>query len=78
MNPSQIYISIFILGLAVIALLFLISKNRKDKKPTPLASVAFVLILAGILFGENRLVGYGLIGAGAVLVVMDMIAKLKK
>jgi hypothetical protein len=35
--------------------------------------VAFAFILAGILFSANRLVGYGLMGVGVVLAVIDII-----
>lgn len=78
MDPSQTYIATSIVVLAIVALLvFLVNKNRKDKKPTPLASIAFGFILVGLLFGENRMVGYSLIGFGVILAVADMVKKLK-
>jgi hypothetical protein len=54
MNPSQIYIAVSIIVLAIIALLFFVGKGRKEKRLTPLASLAFGFILAGILFGDNQ------------------------
>jgi len=79
MITSQIYILVSIVVLAIIALLvFFLSKNKKDKKLTPLAGLAFGFILAGILFGDTRLVGYSLMGVGIVLAVIDIIIKLKK
>jgi asparagine N-glycosylation enzyme membrane subunit Stt3 len=78
MNPSQIYIAISIVVLAIIALLvFFVNKDKKDKKLTPLAGLAFGFILAGIIFGEDRLIGYSLIGVGVVLAIIDIIKKLK-
>ena len=78
MNPSQIYIAISIVVLAVIALLvFFVNKDKKDKKLTPLAGLAFGFILAGIIFGEDRLIGYSLIGVGVILAIIDIIKKLK-
>lgn len=72
MNISQIWIAVSIVVLAVIALvLFLLNKNRRDKRLTPLASLAFGFVLAGILFSEDRLIGYGLMGVGVLLAVID-------
>jgi hypothetical protein len=73
MNISQIYIAISIVVLAVIAILvFVAGKNKKEKRLTPLASFAFAFVLAGILFNENRFIGYGLMGVGVLLAIIDM------
>lgn len=78
MNISQMYIIISIIVLAVIALLvFVIGKKGSEKRLTPLASFAFAFVLAGILFGDNRLIGYGLMGIGVILAVVDIFNKLK-
>lgn len=77
MNISQIYIAVSIVVLAIIALLlFLASKNKSDKKLTPLAGLAFAFIVAGIMFGEERLIGYGLMGVGVILALIDIVKKL--
>jgi len=79
MNVTQIYITISIVVLLVIALLFIIiGKNQKRYKPTPLAGIAFGFILAGIIFGESRLVGYSLLGVGVILSVIDAFKRFKK
>lgn len=73
MNISQIYIAIAILALLVIAVLvFLAGKTRKEKNLTPLAGLAFAFVLAGILFGEDRWIGYGLMGIGVLFAVVDI------
>ena len=79
MNPTQIYIAISIVVLAIIALLvFFVNKNKKGKKLTPLASLAFGFILAGIIFGDDRLISYSLMGVGVILAIIDIIKKLRK
>lgn len=79
MNISQIYIAVAIAALAVIAVLvFAVGKKRGEKRLTPLASFAFAFVLAGTLFGENRLVGYGLMGVGIILAVIDIANKSKQ
>ena len=78
MNTSQIYIVMSVVVLAVIALFAVfVGKNKKDKKLTPLAGLAFGFILAGIIFVDNRLFGYGLIGVGIILAIIDIFKKLK-
>lgn len=78
MNTSQIYIVMSVVVLAVIALFaVLVGKNKKDKKLTPLGGLAFGFILAGIIFVDNRLFGYSLIGVGIILAIIDIFKKLK-
>jgi hypothetical protein len=76
MNTSHIYIAISILALIIVALIFFISgKSQKMKRLSPVASLAFGFILAGIVFGDNRLIGYSLMGIGLILSLMDMFRK---
>ena len=71
MNTSQIYIIISITALVFVVILFLAAR-KKGKKLTPLVGFAWALVLAGIIFGEDRLIGYSLIGVGVALAVIDM------
>jgi uncharacterized membrane protein YjgN (DUF898 family) len=74
MTASLAFIIVSIVVLAVIAVLvFLIRGKRAQNRITPLAGVAFAFVLAGILFGEDRLIGYGLMGIGVVLAVADIL-----
>jgi hypothetical protein len=75
MNASQMYIVVAIVALAVIALLaFFMRRGEKARGLTPLAGLAFACVVAGIAFGENRVLGYGLMGAGVILSVIDAVA----
>ncbi len=77
MTSSSIYILIGIIALAGI-MAVLIPTRKKIRKPlSPLAGLAFAFIIAGLIFDENRLIGYGLMGVGVVLAVIDMVKKLK-
>jgi hypothetical protein len=81
MNTSQLYILLSIIVLVLVALLFfIVNKNKtgKEKNLSPLAGLASALLLAGLFFGENRFIGYGLIGVGVILALIDMINKLRK
>ena len=73
MNISQMYVAVAIVVLLVIALLvFFTTKNGRENKLTLLAGLAFGFILAGILLSEDRLIGYGLMGIGVLLAVVDI------
>lgn len=75
---SQTYIITAIVALAIVVILaFFILAKKQKKKMTPLAGVAFGFILAGIIFGEKRIVGYSLMGIGVILAFIDMIIKIK-
>ena len=76
MTSGQIYIVILVLVLAIIAILvFVVNKNKQEQKFTPLAGLGFGFILAGLFFGDKRLIGYSLIGIGVILAIVDMIKK---
>lgn len=82
MDASQIYVLIGIVVLAIIAVLvFFVNKkkNKKHEKLSPLVGIAFGFMIAGIVFGgDDRLIGYSLIGIGIILAIWDMIRKSKK
>lgn len=74
MNASQIWILISLVVLAIIAVLVFFV-NKKKEKLTPLAGLAFAFIIAGIIFSNERLIGYSLIGVGVILAIIDIIKK---
>ncbi|MCE1198732.1 MAG: hypothetical protein LWW85_07175 [Marinilabiliales bacterium] len=68
-------LTILFLGLY---LWFRIRTGGRKSGLTPLAAIAFVLIIAGFFFGEQRNIGYGLMGAGLALAIADLLRKLRK
>jgi hypothetical protein len=79
MSAPQIYVLIAITSLLLIAVsLILIKKNKKPIKLSPLRGLSFAFVIAGICFGENRILGYGLMGIGIILAFIDVYKKLKK
>ena len=74
MTTSLAFVAISITVLAVVAILVFFMRGKKaENRITPLASVAFAFVLAGILFGEDRLLGYGLMGIGVIFAVADIL-----
>jgi uncharacterized membrane protein len=79
MESSQLYIISSIIVLLLIIGLFVFARNHKKReKFTPLAGLAFAFVLSGIIFGDNNLIGYGLMGTGVILAIIDIVIKLKK
>jgi hypothetical protein len=78
MDPYQGYVIISVIVLALVVFLIYLSSRKKPKKGlSGLAALAFVFIIAGIVYGEDRIVGYSLLGVGIVLAVIDIYNKLK-
>ena len=76
MNMTILYIGIVIGALLILAMLaYATIKSGRPTRLTPLAALAFVLILAGIVLGQDRLVGYGLIALGVILALIDIVLK---
>jgi len=74
-----IYIGISLLALAMIMLVLIYTGKIKPKnKPTKIAQIAIFLVIGGIIFGDDPWIGYGLIGAGVALSIIDIIRNLKK
>ena len=69
---SEAYILIAIVVLAILVLLLVLRGKQMKTQPSRWAFLAFFLVLAGILFSENRIIGYGLMGAGVLLAVIDI------
>lgn len=77
MNDSQIYILISIIVLAIIAIVVILRRKKEQKPLSKLASVAFAFVIAGVIFGDNRSIGYSLMGIGIILAIIDIVKKSK-
>lgn len=78
LKGAWILISMIIL-LILLFIIFLV--NKKKKKPekfSRLTLLAFIFVLAGIIFGESRLIGYSLMGIGVLFAIIDVVIKSKK
>jgi len=80
MNLNTIFVAVALLAAVIaVALVFLSGKDMEDKKLTPLASLAFGFIIAGIYFGRTSLyAGYSCIAIGVLLSIVDIYMKSKK
>ncbi|MFC1789369.1 hypothetical protein ACFLYY_00050 [Patescibacteria group bacterium] len=76
---QQTYVVISLVVLAIVAaIMFFTKKVRPKLKLSTLSAFAFIFILTGIVFGENLMLGYSLMGVGVILAFIDIFKKLKK
>lgn len=69
----NIYIIILLVTLALIAVIsFFQTGKRTTGRISPLAGLAFAFVLSSLLFSEDRLTAYGLIGFGVLLALLDL------
>jgi len=78
MNDSQTYILISIIVLAIIAIVVFLTRKKEQKPLSKLAALSFGFVIAGVVFGDDRLIGYSLMGIGVILAIIDIIKKSKK
>lgn len=76
MDASQIWIVASLAVLAIVALLvFRGGRAGTRNRLTPLSGLALGCIVAGIVFGEDRWLAYGLFAVGVLLAVVDMVRR---
>jgi hypothetical protein len=75
---EHLWIAISIVALVVIVVLLLIARGRQYQQPSNLAILGMSLVVLGIIFGDDRLIGYSFIGVGVLLSVIDAIRNRKQ
>ena len=78
MEPVWIAVSIIAL---VVIMVFLLISRRKGKQllnPSNLLILGMSLVVLGIIFGDERIIGYSFIGVGIALSVIDAIRNRKQ
>ncbi|MGD9387330.1 MAG: hypothetical protein PVI87_03800 [Gammaproteobacteria bacterium] len=74
MSTTYLAIGIAVL-VALLFMVFLLGRGEEQKKLTPMAGLAFAFVIAGIAFGEARLLGYMLFTIGVILAMADIAQK---
>jgi uncharacterized membrane protein len=77
MNAISIYLAIMIIAGLAIVMNLVFKYNKKERRLSRLAGLAFAFVIAGIFLGGQRLIGYSLIGIGVILAIIDIIQKSK-
>ncbi len=72
MSVPEVYLATALVVLAIIVMIIFWIR-RKEYRVSPLISLGFAFVVAGILFGENRLMGYGLMVVGIILGVVEWV-----
>jgi hypothetical protein len=77
-SPAIFFFTSVAVLAAITAAFFFTGKRVPEKRLSGLATVSFILVLAGIVFGDDRIVGYSLLAIGLAFAVADVIRKRKK
>ncbi len=73
---DAVFIVIAIGSLVVLALLAVVVWRRGgEQRMTPLSGVAAACVVCGIVFGEDRAVGYSFFAVGIILAVVDSVRR---
>jgi hypothetical protein len=77
---EPVWIAISIIALVVIMVLLLISRRKGNQiiNPSNLFILGMSFVVLGIIFGDDRIVGYSFIGVGVLLSVIDAIRNRKQ
>jgi uncharacterized membrane protein len=77
MSASVVYIAIGLIVLLALAAVVLLQGRRPGGRATltPLAALSLGMVVAGIVFGEARAVGYTFFAIGIGLAIVDMVRK---
>ena len=76
MSDTTVYVAIAVGALAILAIGAVVVWRRDGSTSiTPLAGLAFGCVACGIVFGEDRVVGYSFFAAGITLAVIDTVRR---
>jgi len=79
MSPGAAYVAIAVGVLAVLAVLFLLVGRRGgERRLTPLAGLSLACVVCGIVFGEERVVGYAFFLVGIFLAIVDAVRRTRE
>ena len=77
---EPVWIAISIAALVVIMVLLLTSRRRRKQllNPSNLLILGMSFVVLGIIFGDERVIGYSFIGIGVLLSIIDAIRNKKQ
>ena len=77
---EPMWIAISIAALVVIMLILLISRRKRKQiiNPSNLLVLGMSFVVLGIIFGDERVIGYSFIGVGVLLSIIDAIRNRKQ
>ncbi len=70
-----VFISAAVLAVLIDCIVFFVNVQQSESRLPRLVALAAVLVLVGLLFSADRLIGYVLVGAGGVLALFDLVRR---
>ena len=78
MSDAAVFVAMSIVVIAVLVILAVILWRRPDRRGQPLtllSGLAATCVVCGIVFGEDRVVGYSFFAAGISLAIVDAVRR---
>ena len=77
MDQTWLIVGIAI-AIVLLAVVFLTRKKKRTNKDNALVTLGIALVVLGIVFGDDRLLGYSFIGVGVLLSIISATTKIRK
>ena len=74
---TYIFLSAAILAVVIDCIVFFVNLQRSESRLTRMVARALAFVLVGLIVGSNRLIGYGLVGVGGTLAIVDLFTRRK-
>lgn len=73
-------VALLVIAVALVATVFMRRYGRKrgHKEDDALQTLGTTLVVLGIIFGEDQLIGYSFIGVGVILSVVSVITRRRR
>ncbi len=69
-------VAAIVIGLGALATIFRLRSRRKGfKEADALQTLSITLVVLGIIFGDDHLIGYSFIGVGVLLSIISVVSR---
>lgn len=72
---TYIFLSAAILAVIIDCVVFFVNLQQSESRLTRMVALALGFVLLGLIVGSNRLIGYGLVGVGGTLAIVDLFTR---
>lgn len=77
LNKGYVLLALTALGIVLVILTAMGRVGHKYRRLSTLGGIAFSLVIAGVVFDENRGLGFSLLGAGVLVAALDAMLRLR-
>ena len=75
MDAPFVFVVVSVLVLLALVAILVLRRGSFGQRLSPLASLALAFVISGIVFGDNRVLGYGLFAVAVAISVVDIVLR---